>query len=204
MISTMIEPEIYTSKRLLFRRLTADDAQAVFDGWASDVQSTQWMGWKRHETLTDTLAFIADSDMQWERDGIGPFVMELRKAESSEPLFDDEQACQATTIPALVGSSSFRVTNPDNAADELELGYIFAPSFWGQGFAGETLSAMMDYARSRRYRRLIARVHGDNAASDRVLIKHGWTEPVTPLPRGSCPNLKSQDYLQLDYELVLE
>ena len=158
------------------------------------------MGWKRHETLDDTLAFIERGDAQWQNEGVGPFVIELR--DQHDAAASKHAASPVMTRPVLVGATGFKLTKAV-AADEVELGYIFAKPFWGQGFASETLLAMIAYAKERGFRRLVARVHEDNTASDYILLKHGLQRPAEPLPRGSCPNLDSQDYLQLDYELML-
>ena len=229
-------PQCHASDRLLFRRPTTADAQAIFDGWSSDKIATQWMGWKRHESIDDTLDFIVQSDRDWEKFGTGPFVMELQspianrvpglhKTENTTQGSPEDYSLETKSIgdgrtppvldPVLIGCAGFKFKNPDGSitadASELEsgtevveLGYIFSPQYWGQGYASETLLAMIAYARQAGFKRLVARVHGDNLASDHVLIKHGLSRPEKPLARGSCPNLDSQDYQQLDYELVLK
>ncbi|MCL2403098.1 MAG: GNAT family N-acetyltransferase [Coriobacteriia bacterium] len=173
--------ENFNSERLLFRRPTTADISAIFNGWASDAEATQWMGWKCHESPDDTRAFIGLSDKQWENDGVGPFLIESREE------------------GVLIGSAGLTLVKPG----ELEIGYILARPHWGAGYASETLLAAIDYARKRDFQRIIARAHGDNLASAYILTKHGFTVPNNPLPRGQCPNLESQDYIQLDFEFFL-
>ena len=61
--------------------------------------------------------------------------------------------------------------------DEQELGYWFAPTAWGRGYATEAARAMVDIARyTLRLRRLVSAHFLDNPASGRVLAKLGFVE----------------------------
>jgi len=177
----VVNREFFTSERLLFRKPTKADIPAIFDSWTSDQEAVQWMGWKRHETLDDTQAFIDLSDKAWREDGVGPFLIES---------LDDG---------FLVGSAGLTLTQ----SGEAEVGYIIARPHWGLGYASESLLAAISYASKRDFKRIIARVHEDNLVSAHILEKHGFTAPDKPLTRGQCPNLESQDYAQLDFELLL-
>lgn len=139
------------------------------------------MGWKRHESLEDTHDFINMGSAKWSEDGVGPFLIESQED------------------GAVVGSSGLTLVEPG----VVELGYIYARPYWGKGFAGETIQAMVDFARENDFERVIARVHEDNLASAYLLGKYGFSAPKSPLVRGQCPNLDSQDYIQLDYEIRL-
>lgn len=56
-----------------------------------------------------------------------------------------------------------------------ELGYELLPEHQGQGFMSEALKAVVDYAfKSRGLLRLSAYTHKHNAASIKLLIKHGF------------------------------
>jgi len=64
----------------------------------------------------------------------------------------------------------------DFGNDQAEAGYALFPSFWGQGYASEILKTMMTLAaRFSTFKRLIAVVSPENAASVRVLEKHGFS-----------------------------
>jgi ribosomal-protein-alanine N-acetyltransferase len=57
----------------------------------------------------------------------------------------------------------------------IEIGYHFAPSAWGRGYATELALLCLRVARDElRIERLTAFVHPDNAASRRVLEKAGF------------------------------
>ena len=58
---------------------------------------------------------------------------------------------------------------------EVELVYVIAPAAWGQGFATEAGRAIRDHALTvLQRRRLVALIHPDNAASERVAGKLGF------------------------------
>lgn len=60
--------------------------------------------------------------------------------------------------------------------DELEIGYIFARSAWGKGYATEAATAVRDLALGRLgRRRLISLIRYGNEASARVAEKLGMT-----------------------------
>lgn len=163
----MMLPEHIVTARLLLRRPRPDDAQEIFDGWASDPAVTRLMAWPRHRTLDDTREFLAFSDAEWERWPAGPYVIELKGTDE------------------LVGSCGFAFQDERTA----EVGYICASRFWGRGYATECLMAQIDAARALAPITLEARIHADNRPSRRVLEKCGFTRddawPVT----AEFPNL---------------
>ncbi len=61
------------------------------------------------------------------------------------------------------------------ADGESELGYWVASAFWGTGYAGEAVAAVVDWARTQGLRALVANVFQDNAASIRVVTRAGFS-----------------------------
>ncbi|MEV7622308.1 GNAT family N-acetyltransferase [Actinoplanes sp. NPDC089786] len=60
--------------------------------------------------------------------------------------------------------------------EEPELAFEFLRRVWGQGYATEASSAVLEWARSAGYERLWATVRDWNVASRRVLAKIGFAE----------------------------
>ena len=54
-----------------------------------------------------------------------------------------------------------------------EVGFILGRPAWGQGFAYEAMQAVMSYAATQGIKRLWARTHVGNNASEKLLTKHG-------------------------------
>src|SRR5262245_24580341 len=104
-------PERIETERLVLRRPTEDDAEAIFAGWASDPEVTRYEGWPTHRSVDDTREFLRRADGLWRRFGIGPVV-----------ILENGIA---------VGSSGLDPETPTRA----EIGYVLARSAWGRGIA---------------------------------------------------------------------
>ena len=166
-MTTIQAPEHVQTDRLTLRRPLASDARPIFDRYAADPEVTRYLAWPRHGSITDTEVFIAFSDGEWQRWGCGPYVVFSR--ETGE----------------LLGSTGLAFESRDVAST----GYVFARDAWGQGYASESLRAMIDLAKTMGVRRLYAICHVDHDASRRVMEKGGLVREGV-LPRHTVfPNL---------------
>ena len=52
--------QILKTKRLVLRPFSLDDAQAMYDNWASDPQVTRFMNWSTHESIEVTRTILAE------------------------------------------------------------------------------------------------------------------------------------------------
>jgi len=84
--------------------------------------------------------------------------------------------------PRLIGSCGLG-RRPSGA---VEMGYWIARSSWGQGFATEACSALIDVARTLGLASLEGSHFIDNPASSRVLEKLGFEPLGLIAPRMSC------------------
>ncbi len=57
-----------------------------------------------------------------------------------------------------------------------EVGFVLARPAWGQGFAWEAMQAVMGYAATLGLKRLWARTHVGNNASEKLLLKLGFEQ----------------------------
>lgn len=166
-------PETIETERLLLRRPKRSDAQAVFHRYASDREVTRYLSWPTHRSVADTLAFLSMSDDEWQRWPAGPYLVETR------------QNGHAAT---LVGSTGLFYKSPTRAVT----GYVFAKDAWGQGFATESLHAMLEVARQTGVERLEAICHADHKPSAHVLEKCGFKREEVHREHFVFPNLKPQ------------
>jgi RimJ/RimL family protein N-acetyltransferase len=159
-------PETITTERLLLRRPVAADAEAMQQSYAGDAEVTKLLGWPRHLSVDDTLAFISWSDEAWSIGPAGPYVI-------------------ADRHDVIIGSTGLDVETAHRAGT----GYVLARHAWGHGYATEATRAMANLADQLGIGRLYALCHPDNRASVRVLEKAGFSfEGV--LPRHTVfPNL---------------
>lgn len=72
---------------------------------------------------------------------------------------------------------SIGLESPNEAWGSVEVGYMIAPSEWGNGYATDALRAVCGYAfEERRLNKVYAGAYATNPASCRVLEKAGFSE----------------------------
>jgi RimJ/RimL family protein N-acetyltransferase len=140
------------TSRLVLRRPRREDAQAIFDTYASDPEVTRFVGFTRHRSIDETRAFLEYSDAEWSRWPAGPVLIESR------------------ATGELLGSTGLGFETPYRAAT----GYVLARPHWRQGFASEALAAIVTLARELAVRRLYALCHTEHEPSARVLERGGF------------------------------
>jgi [ribosomal protein S5]-alanine N-acetyltransferase len=160
-------PEQIETQRLILRRPRREDAEAIFSRYAGDRDVTRFLAWPRHESLGATHAFLEFSDAEWTRWPAGPYLVEAR---------EDGR---------LLGSTGLAFETPYRAAT----GYVFAKDTWGNGYAGETLRAIVEVARGVGVVRIYAICHMENPTSWRVLEKCGFKREAVLRRHSEFPNL---------------
>ena len=164
----MSAPERVETDRLLLRRPTGADAEAIFARYSSDPEVTRYLGWPRHTAVEDTRAFIAFSDAEWQRWPGGPYLIESRE----------------TGI--LLGGTGLGFETLHRAAT----GYVLARDAWGRGYATEALRAVIAVAEGVSVHHLYALCHPEHEASWHVLEKCAFTREATLRWYSEFPNLR--------------
>ena len=149
----MKAPERIETARLILRRPTVDDAAAVYERYAGDVEVSRYMAWQLHRSADMTRAFLEFSDAEWTRWPGGPYLIESR---------DTGELLGGT---GLAFETRYRAST----------GYVIARQAWGLGYATEAVRAMVDVSRDVGVVRLYALCHVDHEKSARVLEKSGFT-----------------------------
>jgi len=170
------------TERLVLRRPRPEDAEAIFERYASDAEATRLLSFPRHESIAATRTFLEWSEAEWTRWPGGPYLVESRES------------------GRLVGSTGLSFETPQRAAT----GYVLARDAWGRGYATEALRQVVTTARECGVRRLYALSHPENRASLRVLEKAGFACEGTLRRHAVFPNLVPGEPLDvLCYSIVL-
>ena len=156
--------------RLSFRRPVREDARDIFERYAADPEVTRYLGWPRHTSVEDTAVFIAFSESEWARWSAGPLLVFSRES------------------GRLLGSAGLLL----ETADRAQTGYVFARDAWGQGYATETLGAMVHLAAELKLTRLYALCHIEHRASSRVMEKCGFEREGILQRHSVFPNLSPE------------
>ena len=146
---------IIETDRLLLRQITIDDAAFMLD-LLNQPSFIQFIGDRGVRTLDDAREFILTRYIAaYERLGFGIYLTVLRESEI------------AIGICGLVKRDGL---------DDVDVGYAFLPQYWSKGYASESVSAVLAYARNTLgIRRVLGITTPDNDGSIRVLKKAGFT-----------------------------
>ena len=96
------------------------------------------------------------------------FILAARAANAGGEAIELVMSLKTTREP--IGQISAR-----RRGDEIELGYVVAPTHWDEGYASEAVAALVDIVFALTFApRVVARVMVENEASARVLEKQGF------------------------------
>jgi len=114
------------TERLLLRRFTQEDAEAMYRNWASDPEVTKYLTWPVHSSVDATRMLLASWVSAYEKKNNYQWAIVL-KEQGDEPI----------------GSISAVDMNDD--IDMIHIGYCLGKNWWHQGIMSEALKAVMDY-----------------------------------------------------------
>ena len=146
-----------TTERLILRKFTMDDAQAMYDNWASDHDVTKYLTKPRHESIEDTRTVLADWLCQYEDDGYYQWAI-VFKEYGDEPV------------------GNFVVAYKDDRIKMVHVGYCLGKRWWNMGITSEALQAVIDFFfREVRVNRIEARFDPRNPNSGKVMTRCGMS-----------------------------
>ena len=167
MMSWMSEDNTFTTERLRAaewhrpeRAGASLDLPAIVAAMLTE-PVTRWLPphWQGPYTRARAEAWIAEQDA-------GGTVLLVQSRETGEPL-------------GLV----LLFEEPVDGGVEVRLGYLLAETAWGRGYGGELLGGVVAWCRGRGdVRSIIGGVAPENAASIRLLERHGFIGDTEPEP----------------------
>jgi RimJ/RimL family protein N-acetyltransferase len=139
--------------RIALRRLTESDAPFIRE-LVNEPSWIRFIGDRGVRTEEDARAYLVRGPIaMYERLGFGLWMCETK--EGGEPL----------GICGLIKRDTL---------EDVDIGFAFLPRFWGQGYAHEAASAVLDYGREvLELDRIVAITSPDNTPSIRLLEKLG-------------------------------
>ena len=142
------------TERLVMRRFSMEDAQTMYDNWASDDDVTRYLTWPTHTDSSVTEMVLANWVDSYANDDFYNWAIQLKS---------DGQ---------VVGSIA--VVQIREHVSCAEIGYCMGKAWWHQGIMSEALSAVMDYLFDRVGMNRIQAKHAvDNPNSGGVMKKCG-------------------------------
>jgi len=143
---------LLVGRRVRLRPFEPSDAEGVF-AYASSPLVTRYLEWSPHQTLADSVRFIASA--------------RSRAAEGGATFAIEEHE-----TGAVLGSCELRII--DAIRRVAEIGYALAPGYWGHGYNVEAGLLLLDFGFAGLH---LLRVQGlcdvDNRRSFRTMEKLG-------------------------------
>ena len=150
-ITAMRMPEQLLTERLLLRIPRMEDANAIFTGWAQDLEVLRYLTWRPHKSIDETESFVRGCLLAWESQARFPYMITLE---------DDGE---------VIG-----MIDPRIQASQMGIGYGLACAHWGKGYVPEATRAVIHWAfQQPSIYRVYATTDVENVASQHVLEKVG-------------------------------
>ncbi len=111
--------------RLLLRRFTVEDAEAMYKNWASDPEVTKYLSWQTHDSVDTTRKILE----QW---------VENYKS----PDYYQWAICLKETGEPIGSIAGVRVSDP---VGQVEIGYCIGKPWWHQYYTTEAMLAVIDF-----------------------------------------------------------
>jgi RimJ/RimL family protein N-acetyltransferase len=129
-----------------------EDASPIFKLYAQDQDVTRYLTFKPHQSIEETKTFLKRCLNNWKNETSFPWTIIRMK---------DNQLVGMVEIVSLDQSG-------------IQLGYVLAKSYWGNGYMTEVLRKIIDWAfRQNDTYRVWAMCDIENIASTRVMERAG-------------------------------
>ena len=147
----LINDELIT-KRLLLRKLKREDAESIFNNWASDSEVTKYVTWTAHETIEQTKQIVDLWIKEYENPKTIRYGIVLKGKDE------------------LIGAID--VVDYVNGCPEI--GYCLSRKHWNKGYMTEACNALLDYLFAIGYKTIVIEADENNIGSNRVISKCGF------------------------------
>lgn len=141
------------TSRLILRCIEEKDVLSIFE-YASNPEVSRYTSWKIHKSLDDTVAFINETKIKYQRGEFGPFAI-----------------CLKLDPAKVIGTIQIK---PGRHIYEGELSYSLSQDYWRQGITIEAAQLMIKSGFEQwGFKRIFARCCLENVASQALILKAG-------------------------------
>ena len=135
--------------RLLLRPFRKEDAESVFNNYASDDEVTKYVTWCTHESIETTKCLLDFWIKQYEKEERINFAIELK--ETGELIGGIDVVGYLEGVPVI--------------------GYVISKKYWGKGIATEATMKVIELLFSLNHKEIIIDAMEENIGSNKVIIK---------------------------------
>lgn len=151
---THLGTQTLETERIILRRFTLDDAEAVFNNWTNDSEVTKYLMWPTHKAVKDSEAVLNLWVSGYEEPSSYQWAIELK--ETGEVI------------------GSIGVVKRDDSIKMAHIGYCIGKKWWNKGYTSEALSAVIHFLFTQvGMNRVESRHDPNNPNSGKVMQKCG-------------------------------
>lgn len=114
----------YETERLVLRPFTENDAEALFNNWASDDEVTKYLTWPTHSSVEESREYVNYCIQQYSTSSCYQWGIELKSTHE------------------LIGNIS--VVSLIEELECMELGWVIGRKYWGNGYMPEAATKVID------------------------------------------------------------
>lgn len=140
------------TKRLKSRYIKRDDAQRIFDCWASDPEVTKYLTWLPHEDVSVTNQVVDMWVKEYENANCYRYGIELK---------------EENALIGMIDVVRYHHRNP-------VIGYCSGRKYWNHGYMTEAILAVMDELFADGFETIVIGAVSENTGSIRVIEKAGF------------------------------
>ncbi|WP_125587789.1 GNAT family N-acetyltransferase [Companilactobacillus jidongensis] len=144
------------TKRLLLRKLNLNDAQQMYDNWASDPDVTKFLSWPAYDSIDQSYAFLD------------------YRTKSYSDLCTYDWGIVIKETNELIGTIS--AVDFSDKVNSVEIGYVIGKKWWHNRYTTEALKNIIKFFFDNTDVNRIDACHDcDNPNSGRVMHKSGMS-----------------------------
>jgi len=113
------------TERIILRRITIDDAPAMFQNWANDPEVTKFLTWPPHGNVEVTRSVISDWISEYAKPSFYQWVMELK------------------ATGEIIGTIG--VVQQNDRIEMVHIGYCIGKQWWHNGYTSEALAEIVRF-----------------------------------------------------------
>ena len=110
--------KVLETERLILRKFKIEDAQNMFQNWASNPNVTKYLTWSPHSDVEITKLIIDEWLKGYTEDNYYQWAIEIKQL--GQPI------------------GSISVVRINEAVNEVEIGYCIGETWWHQGYTSES------------------------------------------------------------------
>ena len=141
------------SKRLILRKIKSEDYKAIYNCWTSDFEVSKYVTWNPHKSSEKTKKLVNFWLNEYNQEHTYRWIVEKKETHEIIGMID--------------------VINKNLQYMTAEVGYCYGSKYWGNGYASEALTEVINYLHNIGFITVYAQHFESNKASGKVMQKCG-------------------------------